>query len=591
MDDRRTPGPVRLLLAVLALASVALVLAGTRDGPGTTPDGVSYLGAATNLADGRGLTGPFVTAIDPFTPAQAAAFDGEVPFIQWPPLYPLALGVPAVAGAEPTEAARWVSALGLAATVALTGWAAARLSRPGGAAGGWGIPLASAAAAAGLVLVQPYLALLSVLVASELLYLPLALAALWCATRRLAGGSTRWLVAAMALGGAATLTRFIGLSVVAAVVAAELLWGPGAPGRRAVRALGAGALAALPALVWSWSVGQAAGVAVRTLAWHPPDRAQWELAVASVVEWVVPPEAPTAQRVLLVLLALDAVVLAVLGWRGRRPGTAPLDDADRPAATSAGAAPPGPGDLAPSARLDEGSAWLRLVGLASTLYVLALLATHTLFDRVVPVGQRLLTPLVPALAVTLAAGVARVWTTPVAGGDVAAGEVAAGAAVRPARLRPALVVATAVVSLAGAWVVVDHASAWWDLTRPGRPWPGDPAATPTAERLRQVPAEGLLASNDPALTWQTSGRFTIPVPVRESAPTGRTNERFDEDLAELGQVLRQRDGVAVLYALSSLVNPHNATVEELERGAGLEVVATFDDAVVLAPAPGGGGGR
>jgi hypothetical protein len=80
-----------------------LVLVATRHGPGVSPDSVSYLAAARNLAHGRGL-------ID---------FDGSELTV-WPAGYPALLAGVNALGVSATAAARAVNACALAATVLLT---------------------------------------------------------------------------------------------------------------------------------------------------------------------------------------------------------------------------------------------------------------------------------------------------------------------------------------------------------------------------------------------------------------------------------------------------------------------------------------
>jgi hypothetical protein len=541
---------------VLGGVAAALVVAATRDGLGTSPDGVSYLGAASNLAGGRGLTGPFVTMVDPFHPAEALAFDGAVPFIQWPPLYPLLLGSAATAGVAPTEGARALAVVSLAVTVALVARITWRL-----APGAW-----PAAAVAGLVvLLSPLVALLHVLVASEHLFLALSLGSLWCAATHFgatgvagrgscpAPWAERGGVAAVLLAGAATSTRFAGVAVVAALVVGELTFGAGGWRRRVAGSALVAAVGVGPAWAWSMATSRAAGVPPRDVGWHPPDREQWESVADTVLGWLAPATASTPWRVATVALALLALGAAVLGWwRAMGARRASAAAADR----SAGSGQPAPAEAAP---------WLVL---ATTFVVVefgVVLATHTLADRAVPIGQRMVVPLLPPVAVTVAAGAAWWWRS-----------------VAPAEFRRrAVMVAMAAVAVVG---LAPLRSTWWSLAAPGRPWPDPVEETPTARWLAGLPPEAVVASNDPSLAWQSSGNFTIAVPVRRSAPTGEVNPRVAVDLVELREGLVQRHGVAVIYRSAAFFHPDAAGVGDLEA-AGFDVVATFDDATVLSPTP------
>jgi hypothetical protein len=421
----------------------------------------------------------------------------------------------------------------------------------------------AAALAGAWVLLSPYAALLHVLVASEHLFLALSLGALWAGTRWLAGApwhggaSWPWGAVAVVLASAATSTRFVGAAVVGALGVGVLVLGRGARSRKLAVAAGVAVAGLAPALVWSQATARAAGVATRTLAWHPPDRVQWRGVVETVTAWVVPADAPTAARLLAVAAVTGLVVVAGRGWWGAlRPDL------------RGGSRVPGPGPaVAPPA---EAGPWLLLATTFAVLYVLAVVATHALFDRAVPIGQRLLVPLQPPLAVTVAVGATWWWRN--------------AAPAWPASRRRAVLVGGVVAALA---VLVPLRGSWWPLVEPGRPWAPDPATTDTGRWLTARPEGAVVAANDPALAWQSSGHVAVALPVRTSAPTGIDNPRFGDDLVELRRLLAERGGVAVVYGTSAVLNPHVAGVDDL-RGVGFEVVATFDDAVVLAPAwPGG----
>src|SRR5690606_25284602 len=115
---------------------------------------------------------------------------GRVPLLGWPPLYPLVMAGGAVAGMEVTQAARWVGALSAAVTTALvTGAVTTLTSRPrsGTSAGVWVV----AGFAAAVLVVQPWFALVHVVVASEPLYLALSMLALVLGAKALAPQTPR----------------------------------------------------------------------------------------------------------------------------------------------------------------------------------------------------------------------------------------------------------------------------------------------------------------------------------------------------------------------------------------------------------------
>ncbi|MCC5952223.1 MAG: glycosyltransferase family 39 protein [Acidimicrobiia bacterium] len=522
-------GALALVALLIALFSLSRMTAWQA---GAAPDGMSYLGAASNLQDGRGITGPFATSIDPFGPAEAAAFDGAVPFIQWPPLYPAVLALVSPGDVDPRIAAGLFNALAFGLLVGGVAGISTRLS---------GSVLAGAVA--GLLLVaQPDVLLLHLLVAAEPLFLVLLLAGTWCLARRLSGASGRWLVAAFALAGSAALTRYAGLPVVVAFAAAIALWDRGSARQRVLRATG-GLAAALPTLAWSWWTSNAAGVSNRRLVVQAPDDAQWRFVVENVLRWVSPPDAVTAARAVVV----GAVVVTLIG------AAVALVAAGNRRSTLAGGEDPPSADA-----VDEATAWLRVVAVVAPAYVAGVVATHVLFDRGVPIGGRLMVPLLPWLLPVIAVGVVRL--------------------VEAAAPRHQQWVTGALVVVAAA-VILPVGSGVWDVT--GRDTVRPPAEqTATADYLRSLDTDALVVSNDPALVWFTSGQEAIPVPRRSDAPTGVANDAFDVHLAEAAALLEERAGAVVLYRTATLFGPHFARVEDFEAH-GFAVVKEGDEAVVL----------
>src|SRR5262245_17419589 len=79
----------------LCLAGICLILIATaRYGVGLTPDSACYISVARNLVAGNGLIP-----------------DTSVPFVEWPPLFPLLLALAAWLGLDPIVAARLLNAL------------------------------------------------------------------------------------------------------------------------------------------------------------------------------------------------------------------------------------------------------------------------------------------------------------------------------------------------------------------------------------------------------------------------------------------------------------------------------------------------
>jgi hypothetical protein len=524
-----------VLVGVVVMAGSLVAVAAQPGGVvGLTRDGVSYLGAAANLSSGRGPTGAFTTGVDLFSPDEAVAFAGQVPFVQWPPLLPVLLAAPEALGDGPpgTSGRTWagpLNALALGAVAALTTWVTARL-----AGGGAGV---AAGVAAGLFVAAPAdVAVVQLTVSSEPVFTLLVLGAVVAAVRRLRGGSTRWLVASLGLAGVASLTRFVGVTVL--VTLALVLWWDDrrrAVGRSRHLAPVVGALAAVPVVAWSLWTASGAGGRTRPVAWHPPGADQWSSVGTTVWSWVASPGAPFGLRVVLALAGVAALTAAAWAWRRIWQGGGGAD----------------------------GRAWWTVVAAVVPVYLLAILVTHAVLDRVVPIGGRMLSPMLPLVAPLVAAGVVHTLRS-------------------TALSRPVRSSAAALTVALTAVAIVSASTTWRDLATRAPVDATAEVASPTGTWLRELPPDTLVVANDPALAWMSAPRqLVIDAPTREWVTAGQPNAAYDEHLAQLG-VLLDEGGVVVLYNLPAALSPNYVTRDELTERLGLVVVAETGDGVVLA---------
>ena len=247
-------------------------------------DSINYIGAARNLLAGNGLT----------------EFGGE-PLAAWPPLYPLLLAVPGLLGVDPLDAAGPINAalFGIA-IFAGARWLSRRLGEPLLAHWG-GLALALAAP----------LAWMASWALSEPLFVLLTLLALMRLEACLREGDAPALRQAAALAALACLTRWAGVSIVAAAVPLLLLQpGLALPSRLRRAALFA-AIALVPLGLWAarnlWLTGEAIASS------QPTDTPPGEIAAAilgAAGRWLVP--GPTAEAGGLVARALAAALLLAL---------------------------------------------------------------------------------------------------------------------------------------------------------------------------------------------------------------------------------------------------------------------------------------
>jgi hypothetical protein len=167
-------------------------------GPGLDPDALAYLGAGSALAHGHGLRVPS---------SGWAANDTTAPLVHFPPGFSATIALGVRAGATPVNAARFVEATAAAVT-AVSIVLAANL------AGG----MIAALVAIGIAAFTPALVVVHASVLSEPLFLALLALFTWQLSRERRGADTKRTLVLGALAAAATLVRYAGASLVAAVV-------------------------------------------------------------------------------------------------------------------------------------------------------------------------------------------------------------------------------------------------------------------------------------------------------------------------------------------------------------------------------------
>jgi len=228
---------VFLVVVAAGVCGFTMVMVGTRlYGPAVTPDSLAYVSAARGLLSGRGML----------------LAHGR-PFTMWAPLYAWILAAFGLTGADPYEISRVLNASCFAGIVTIPALWVLRESR------------------------HPVLALFTTLIAlsyttmarsahalSEPLFIVLVLLTLWRMRTFVTKPSTTSLIVAGLLAGAACLTRYIGVSVVAAGGVLLLIGRDGKLHKRLGRCLVFGSVALLPLVLWlarNWALtGHLAGV-------------------------------------------------------------------------------------------------------------------------------------------------------------------------------------------------------------------------------------------------------------------------------------------------------------------------------------------
>ena len=290
--DRR-PDRFTLLLAAAAASGAGLVLLRQAAyGPGMPWDAVNYVTAARNLLAGAGLV------------------DLIRPMVSWPPLYPALLAGGGLFGIDPYAVAGPLNAVIFGLTVLVAGWWLRRRLHSrflwlwGCFSIALALPLAETASEA----------------MSESAFILFVTLALTQIDAHLDGGGRASLMRAGAFSAAACLTRYMGVSVIVAVIPL-LLAARVAPREKMKRIAGYTLLAAAPLGLWMLRnfllVGLPVGARGDRAFYSLPFIADEALRIAGEDWWLVGLTAP-------VLLALAAAAGHAFRRRSQRKSGAPV---------------------------------------------------------------------------------------------------------------------------------------------------------------------------------------------------------------------------------------------------------------------------
>jgi 4-amino-4-deoxy-L-arabinose transferase-like glycosyltransferase len=289
-------------LVALCLAGVALELYATRSGPAIRGDSVRYVMGARNILAGNGFS--------------RLSGGGEVfPETGFAPLLSFALTALGLAGIDMYAGARVMNALLFGGSLFLVGTL---------------ISLATHSRWLGLlgvilVLLAPNVFEWHAWVMSEALFIFLLLLSVYGLVMHIESGGPGFLALAALAAGAASLARYVGVSLVPAGAAAILLWGHGRWKDRAGRAAIFALLACLPFALWmvrNVTVG-GAGLANRQVRYHPFRPEMLRVLLFEPTTWVIPEFAVlprTVRGALSLLLLLGGPILFLLQvrrWRTR----------------------------------------------------------------------------------------------------------------------------------------------------------------------------------------------------------------------------------------------------------------------------------
>jgi hypothetical protein len=347
----------------MSLTGPILLVSSSPHGVHATNDSFVYLGAASNLAEGKGWTYPFG--------------DPGAPVTLFPPLPSAVLAIPYGLDLDPLGWALAANAVAFAALLFAVGWIVLRAT-----GGSWGAAVvATVLTALGVPMLFAYAH-----VWSEPFFYPSEVAGLAALGVSLETGRRRAIVVSGIATSLALLTRYAGISVLATGVLLVLAW----PGREIGARLRTAALYAAVALPLSaaWSVRnlvQTGTVVGNSEVIERLSGAELRQGGSRVASWFLREPLPGPFGLGLLLLVAIAAMAAAAAWNLRR-GNERTRSSLHPA--------------------------LAAFGVFAILHPLVVLGANVLSDRSPPLNHRILGPMYVAMVVVgvlLAHGAWRAW--------------------------------------------------------------------------------------------------------------------------------------------------------------------------------------
>jgi hypothetical protein len=501
---RQVGGPILLLLLGLAVLGALAVLFVTRNGIGLSTDSVVYIDGARSLARGDGFI---------------SGFNGHVaPITHWPPLYPAVLASIGVLGIDPIFGTRVLAILLFAANVFVVGWL---VRRHGSGA------VLPAMATSLLVLTSADLLEVHAWAWSEPLFLLLgALGIHHLVVYFEYPHIRRRLIAAAALLGLASLTRYLGVTLIIGGELAILWLAPGRWFRRGVDAVLFGVVSMAPLAFWILRNFLLHGSpADRDLVVNPIGLKHLITATTTVSAWLAPPILPGSIRILLLMGALAATPIGIV-WARSLICQVPE---------------------APGSRL------FRTLCCFVVSYGAFLTVSISLFDSDVTFDERILSPVHFLLLIVVGLVLTHAQT---------AGKW--------------------MYSVVGLMILLHaiHVASWGRSVATGLGWAGPKWRESSLWRvIEQLPAEAPLYSNAYDAVYIYTGRATRPLPGKYNPNSLVAYENYSDRLASLRAELARNRGF-VIYFPAEAWRKYMPTETELQEGLGPFESRSFPDATL-----------
>ena len=481
---------------------------------GVSPDSTIYIEVARNIISGVGLN------IAP----------GET-LTHFPPLYPIFLAIPGLIGFDPLDGVRWLHVFLYAANVLLVTTIIYRETN--------GSIMASVF---GALFMISSLSMLDIhtMAWSEALFLLLTLAGFFVLAEYLADPENFALLVISSLFiGAACLTRYIGVSVVAAASLSVLFLRNGRISQKVKYASIYGAVSILPILFWlSRNRLITDKLTDRTAQYHPIDLNRIEQGITTIAEWFLLPEnlSSFARNISVIIFICLLVSGTFLFYVKRKRAVNSLS------ATKIFYFP---------------IISIVLFG----VYLLTLVISISFFDAHTPLDNRILSPLFPLGVITLFALIFNAIDN-----------------FRMPRLYLLLVMLLAgllayQMKITLPYFRYAHENGRWYT---GKQW----QTSNIMKIVKSLPDNIFLYSNGDDAIELLTRKKAFRIPAVEAPGTVRKNRDFDADLQEMAEKLKSANGVLVYFNLIKW-RWYLPTSEYLNENLPLQIIYQGSDGAIF----------
>jgi 4-amino-4-deoxy-L-arabinose transferase-like glycosyltransferase len=276
------------VLGVILVIGMFLVWYSTTWGAGLISDTFQYVASARNLAAGNGFSLPYG--------------DGDLePMIKYPPLFPIVLAMFELVGMSALQGARFINIFLFGVNIVLVFMSVRQLTNS----------YSSSLLAAFLFSISFVLIEVHSWALSESLYICLGLCTFLALTRYFREWNRAWLVAGGFLAAGVFLTRYVGLSLIVAVIIVIFLSHLNTK-TKLTDALLFGFIAVLPIALWTLrGYLLTATLNDRVIQFHPLTKKNYTSAIDTIFGWFLPRPVVEGNEKLLLFLS-SALVLGVL---------------------------------------------------------------------------------------------------------------------------------------------------------------------------------------------------------------------------------------------------------------------------------------